>query len=303
MTDATIEAGEAPVKPRKPLVAFILSFLLTGLGQVYAGRMGRGLALFFVSLVLEMIGTFALLPISQTERIFCLVVCGVAMVIWLYAIFDAVRLASRAPADYRLKDYNRVYVYVLFFLLQVPPAIAAAMYIRSDILTAYRMVGDGMAPEIRDGDRVLANHLAYRSEQVRRGDVVALINPNIRSRTSVRRVVALPGDRVAVAGGIVTLNGKVIDTPATAAGGSETAPATGAFIEDIDGRKYAVTIPASPPEDASLPEMVIPNGQCLLLGDNRGNTYDSRAYGLVPLADIIGRVDWTYWPRWKTIQP
>ena len=58
------------------------------------------------------------------------------------------------------------------------------------------MAGNGIAQTIQVGERVLVNKLAYRSEPIRRGDIVAIINPNNRAQKNIKRVVALPGDRV-----------------------------------------------------------------------------------------------------------
>ena len=85
------------------------------------------------------------------------------------AISDARRIAKRAPADYRLRDYNRWYVYLVLVLLQIPVGIGWSMYVRSGIIQAFRMVSDGMMPTIRPGERILANKLAYQWEPVQRG--------------------------------------------------------------------------------------------------------------------------------------
>jgi signal peptidase I len=300
MTD---EATDQSIRRRSPVLAEILSFIMTGLGQIYAGRFGKGLVLFFVSFFCGTIGAFALLPIGAMGRTICLVFLGVGFAVWVYSIIDARHIAKRAPDDYRLKDYNRWYVYVLLVLLQMPAGIGWSMYVRSGIIHAFQIAGNGMAPTIQLGERVLVNKLAYQSAPVQRGDIVALINPNNRSQTNIKRVVALPGDRVEVVAGELILNGKRIDSPIEANKGAE-ADAAKMLTEELGGHKYPITVSTAPPQKAeSLPETVIPNGQCLVLNDNRVNTYDSRRYGLVPLRDIVGRVDYIYWPRWSSLNP
>lgn len=293
----TNETNDQGIHTRSPLLAEVLSFVMAGLGQIYAGQFTKGIKLLFVSVLCGTIGAFALLPVGYVARTVCLGSWGVGLAIWLYAIFDARRSAKRAPADYVLKDYNRWYVYLLLVLVQIPVGVGWSMYVRAGILQAFRMTGDAMAPTIQSGERVLVNKLAYQSEPVRRADIVALINPNNRSQTNIKRVVALPGDRIEVRGGEVILNGKQLGHAVETAKGTSDK----ALLEEVGGREYPIALPTGQAAGAaSLPETTVPNGHCVVLNDNRANTYDSRQYGLVPLGDILGRVDYIYWPLRST---
>ncbi|MCJ7545115.1 MAG: S26 family signal peptidase [Phycisphaerae bacterium] len=49
--------------------------------------------------------------------------------------------------------------------------------------------------------------------------------------------------------------------------------------------------------------LVVPHGRCFVLCDARGQTRDSRSFGPVPLGDVLGRVEWVYWPRLKDVRP
>jgi signal peptidase I len=132
---------------------------------------------------------------------------------------------------------------------------------------------------------------------------VALINPDKRSQHNIKRVVALPGERVEVRQGELILNGRRL--------GYTSAPAqrAGAFPGAVSwehgvGRDHLIALPTTQEAAATdLPETTVPKGHCLVLNDNRGNTYDSRQYGPVPLADIIGRAEYVYWPRWARLSP
>jgi signal peptidase I len=299
----TNETSGRDIRRRSSAWAGILSFITVGLGHIYVGRIAKGLVLFGVSFFCSALGAFALFPFGTAVRLTCLVLLGVSAAVWVYAIIDARRLARSAPADYRLKDYNRWYIYVLLVSLQIPVGIGFGMYVRAGIVAAFQIASSGMAPTIRRGERVLANKLAYQSAPVRRGDIVVLINPNNRGEKNIKRVVGLPGDRVEVRAGEVVLNGRRIDTPfPTTQGSGAGADSENRLTESLGGRTYPIAVPpASPGGSASMPEIIILNGHCLVLNDDRADVYDSRRYGLVPLRDIIGRIDYIYWPRWALV--
>jgi signal peptidase I len=94
--------------------------------------------------------------------------------------------------------------------------------------------------------------------------------PGASSKTYIKRVVGMPGDQIAVQAGRVVRNGKQVPEPfaAPCGGGSE----------------------------CDLKPIVIPAGHYFLMGDNRGNSDDSRYWGPVPRGQIIGRAIATYWP-------
>jgi len=103
---------------RKPIVAAILSLLGPGLGQIYCGRIVRGLVLAFLGPIFVPIVTYAIL--AELSRI-NIVVIGVStlisLLIWLAAIIDSYCIARNTRRDYELKEYNRWYVYVIFYFL------------------------------------------------------------------------------------------------------------------------------------------------------------------------------------------
>jgi signal peptidase I len=154
-----------------------------------------------------------------------------------------------------------------------------------------RIPTDGMAPTLKEGAVVALDDGAYRTRRPRVGDVVAFHPPRnaeastcpgqqlgagrlcVRGepaaspQTFVKRVVAGPGDRVAIRSGHVVRNGRRADEPTVAPCGAD-----GAGCDFPD----AITVPA---------------GSFYLLGDNRGESADSRFWGAVPAAWIVGRVE------------
>jgi signal peptidase I len=122
---------------------------------------------------------------------------------------------------------------------------------------------------------------------VRRGDRIVFVNPNERDQSYVKRVVALPGDTVEVRGGDLFVNGVGL---AQLPGSAENVR-----VEVNGDARYPIVVGA--PADDSRPTRAsglvqVPNGHCFVLGDNRNHSIDSRDVGPVPLADVVGRVDY-----------
>ena len=127
--------------------------------------------------------------------------------------------------------------------------------------------GVSMEPCLLDGDRLLVDKVSYVVDDVERFDVVVLKNPRDQSVDFVKRVIGLPGDRVALWHGRLTLNGHEVP--------EEFQP-----IRDRDD-----TAPIR-----------VPDGYVWVLGDNRPVSCDSREFGLVPVELLKGKVRARFWP-------
>ncbi len=124
-----------------------------------------------------------------------------------------------------------------------------------------------MEPRIHSGEFVLINTLAYRFGAIRRGDIVAFRHESPTPQTYLKRVIALPGDRVWIDRGSVWLDGKPLDEGYVR-------------FRDTQSRR-----PVSVPADGVY-----------VLGDNRANSDDSRNWGILPVRDVIGKAIVTLWP-------
>jgi signal peptidase I len=127
--------------------------------------------------------------------------------------------------------------------------------------------GSSMVPGIRDGDRILVDHLSYVLGDVHRGDVVVLRCPIDPSLDYIKRVIGLPGDEVRIDDGAVFVNREHLYEP---------------YVVDPDSR-------------SKLLETVAPD-HYFVLGDNREHSSDSREFGQVPRRLLRGRVDLRVWP-------
>jgi signal peptidase I len=143
--------------------------------------------------------------------------------------------------------------------------IAAAFFMRPAPVD-----GLSMEPRVHAGELVLITTLAYRFGPVRRGDVVAFKHDAPTAETYIKRVVGLPGERVEVRDGIVSIDGRALAEP---------------YVRFRDKR--------------SAPSVVVPPRAYYVLGDNRADSDDSRNWGVVPESDVVGKALLGVWPPRK----
>ena len=165
-------------------------------------------------------------------------------------------------------------------------AIAFVLVFEAELAKPYRIPSASMEPTLRCArpasgctagfsDRILADRLTYRFRDPRRGEIVVFTAP-AQARldcegggTFVKRVIGLPGDTVAERRGVVYIDGKPLREPYVAA-------------SDRDSRTQSFGR--------------VPAHSYFVMGDNRANSCDSRAWGAVPRGSILGRAILTYWP-------
>jgi signal peptidase I len=143
------------------------------------------------------------------------------------------------------------------------------------ILFVYQPVkveGGSMEPGLEDQERIFINKLAYRLESIQRGDVIVFRYPRDPRKNFIKRVIGLPGDRIRVDEGRVSINGRLIAEP---------------YVPDeyLDSRSYR--------------EVVVPAGSYFVLGDHRSMSNDSREFGPVSRDLIYGKAVFGYWPMEK----
>ena len=185
-------------------------------------------------------------------------------------------------------------------VVTVAVAIGIALLVQAFIVKPYRIPSGSMEPTLSIGQRVLTNRLVSNPSL---GDVVVFhpptgANPNDplcantnqgpgqssqqpcaksvpheSGQTYIKRVVGLPGDRISIVGGHVIRNGH----------------------REKDGYISLADCPGA--AECNLPKpIVVPPGEYFMMGDNRGDSDDSRFWGPVPASWIIGVAFFTYWP-------
>ena len=162
--------------------------------------------------------------------------------------------------------------------------LAVLLFLVINIISArVRVDGFSMRPTLEDGEFVLINRLSYQFGSFQRGDIIVfrppmypeadfwrrlLGLPNISDdyEDYIKRIIALPGDSVKIADGVVSINGQAINEP---------------YI-------------AAPPDYSG--KWTVPAGDLFVLGDNRNNSADSHAWGYLPEENVLGKALVIYWP-------
>lgn len=177
--------------------------------------------------------------------------------------------------------------------------VVVALFLLTFVLQPFLIPSESMERTLLVGDFLLVNKqifapagslsrwlLPYRD--VRRGDIVVFHHPD--PSYLVKRVVGIPGDRVRIANGRVTVNGVTLDEPYVV---FEPAPPS-PFRDNFPARVY--TDPNIDPgwwlqmqSRTRNGELVVPRGQYFMLGDNRNHSKDSRFWGFVPRQAIVAR--------------
>ena len=164
---------------------------------------------------------------------------------------------------------------------------------RSSLADWYHVPSGSMLPTIEVGDRILVNKMAYRLElpftdislvdlaSPERGDIVVFVS-EIQNERLVKRIVGLPGDKVSMANNQLTINGQIIKF-------THENEIKQIHEHLLGGKTHAVQFLAIPNVRDTFAEVTVPQGEYLVLGDNRNNSIDSRYYGFVPAHEIQGK--------------
>ncbi|MGE0760542.1 MAG: signal peptidase I [Pirellulaceae bacterium] len=275
----------------------MLSLAATGLGQIYCGRIVRGLVLFLGSLLFApAIVAAALLPPATIVLVGLIVALATVLGIYVFAVVDAFRLARRGGDAFQSRDYNRPLVYALFILVGLTYSAGGLYFLRRNVFEAFAIPTASEAPTLLPGDRVLVNKTTYQRRPVRHGDEVVFRVASQPGLHWVKRVIALPGDTIEVKDNAVILNGQRLARERADPGAAAQQLKGELFEETNAGRRYRILLAAGTQPLPDYPQAKVPDGMCFVLGDNRNQSRDSRTIGFVALSDVLGDVQYRYWP-------
>lgn len=156
-------------------------------------------------------------------------------------------------------------------------AIAAILFfvIRSFIFAPVIVKGDSMSPTLQNGERLFVTKLVYLLGEPKRGDIVVFHASE--TRDYVKRIIGLPGEMIEVRGDELYINGERVAEP---------------YLEAAKEAMRGTGRPLT--ED--FPPVVVPEGEYFVMGDNRGDSQDSRIIGTISKDRLVGRADFVFWP-------
>lgn len=168
-----------------------------------------------------------------------------------------------------------IYSFIFDSVQTILIAASVFLVIYIFLMRPFEVSGESMFPTFKNGEYILTNLISLRLGEPKRGDVVVFKAPTDESKDFIKRVIAVPGDTVMVKDMKVYLNGEILDESSYL---SDTViTPSGQFLEE--GKTVTV-----------------PEGQYLVMGDNRPHSSDSREWGLLPKEDLIGKSFFVYWP-------
>jgi signal peptidase I len=126
-----------------------------------------------------------------------------------------------------------------------------------------------MLPRLEDRDRLFINKFVYHISSIERGDIVVFRYPRDPQKSYIKRVIALPGDRLSIDHGQVFLNGRLLLEP---------------------------YVPVDYRDTRSMAEITVPDGYYFMMGDHRSISSDSREFGPVTRDLVYGKAVFVYWP-------
>ncbi|QUS60240.1 signal peptidase I [Synechocystis sp. PCC 7339] len=160
-------------------------------------------------------------------------------------------------------------------------ALLLALLLRFFVAEPRYIPSDSMLPTLEQGDRLVVEKISYHFHPPQVGDIIVFHPPELLqvqgydgNQAFIKRVIAMPGQTVAVNNGIVYRDGQPLK------------------------EKYILE-----PPQYNLPAVQVPEGQVFVMGDNRNNSNDSHVWGFLPQQNIIGHALFRFFPasRWGSL--
>ncbi|HET9179743.1 MAG TPA: signal peptidase I [Terriglobia bacterium] len=293
-----------PVSRRVPWRAALLSVAVAGLGELYSGRPLRALAVNVAALVAGLVYFKSLFIPLQPWNI--LAPSLIILSAGAYVLGDSVYCARKAPRDYRLRAYNRWYVYVLLIVLFGAGQDSLKSIIHSEFMEGRKVTSESMFPTMLKGDYFLVDKRAYTGRTPQVGDIIAFRLPTNPSVVYAKRIVATGGEILKVKDEKAFTDGKPLDEPFVQPP-TQPMPLRDDFPPYPDFPAARLVSAAFDPKWVQqMPQFIrsdgihVPPGDFFVMGDNRLHSYDSRHWGFVPQADILGKVSSIYF-SWDAV--
>lgn len=185
-------------------------------------------------------------------------------------------------SEVRVKSKTREYAESILW------AVVLAMIIRTCVVQSFKIPSGSMEDTLVIGDCLLVNKFIYgikvpftdlrlpRLRDPERGDVIVFRYPEDRSKDFIKRLIGVPGDQIQVRDKRVYVNGSLYQNP-------------------HEVHKDPQIMPRALNQRDNFGPVTVPANAYFVMGDNRDNSYDSRFWGFVPKADLVGRAFIKYW--------
>jgi len=189
------------------------------------------------------------------------------------------------------------------------PILAIVFVLRSFIVEPFQIPSASMVPTLQIGDFILVNKYEYglrlpvsRTKVVnigepQRGDVMVFFPPHMNDTYFIKRVIGLPGDKIELKNNVLYVNGELAPQELIQAL-PPVNPQVEIMWENLYGQRHLMAKNVPPGEYGNF-SGAVPEGHYFMMGDNRDNSLDSRAWGFVPERDVVGKAFaiWMHWDK------
>jgi signal peptidase I len=179
------------------------------------------------------------------------------------------QVQNQLPEDTSTAPPPRGNLAVSGWLRDIAISLAVSAFFIIFLYQPVKVEGTSMMPTLQDQERVFINKFVYKLEPIERDDVIVFRYPRDPSKSYIKRVIAVGGDRIRIEAGVVLVNGQRISEPYVPR-----------MYEDV----------------RSCPAIVVPPHSYFVLGDHRNLSNDSRDFGPVDESYIYGKAVFGYWP-------
>ena len=241
---------------------FLAGYIIPGWGFWIVGK--RELALITVAGAVGLVLVFSWTRLVLDPVAYLVLICLAMSILLVSAIYAAVIEFRRDKETAPPRNWKSAVGYALVF--------GVASYLVSSTKSAllgydiFRLPASSMSPTLVRGDRILADTWHYSRSDILDGEIIVFELPGSDGVMYIKRVIGVPGDELSFDNNVLVRNGMPIEEP------------------------YAYYTDGPTPGMGSVRNIVIPDGEYFVLGDNRNNSRDSRFVGTIPRSNIIGRV-------------
>lgn len=154
-------------------------------------------------------------------------------------------------------------------------ALGLALIIRGFLFAPFIVDGHSMDLTLNDGERLIVNKIVYTFGEPERGDIIVFHYDE--EKDYIKRVIGLPGDKVTVRDDKLYVNEEWVKEP---------------YLNELkekynmEGQRFT----------ESFGEIIVPEGELFVMGDNRPRSRDSRRIGTIEMEQVVGRADFAFWP-------
>jgi signal peptidase I len=258
-----------------------------GLGLYVLGRTRR---LLFWVVPSTVACTLMLVAVWMVKPTLFLIAAGATVLLMLGSLADTIVAAPSVSAP----TFRRALVTVLIIFVAER---AGFLGVKRWLVEAFSIPSGAMAPSLLVGDHIMVKK---KTSTIQRGDIVVFRYPPDPEIMYVKRIVAVAGDMLAIRSDTVFVNSAALPQSAS----PEKCPRLGENQADVDCRlaqestglrSYAIMVEGD--FNTDLSPITVPAGHVFVLGDNRHNSKDSRAWGPLPETDLTGLAVFVYWSQ------